>query len=158
MSTRFRKSINLGGGVRLNVSKKGVGVSAGTKGFRVSYGADGKVRRSVSIPGTGIYDVKVVGGKSKGVDDMSSASSLGFGNLTFKPFKAEPSPKNKKVTLLLCIFGGYFGLHYFYAKRYCMGILYLLTLGLFFIGWWYDIYRICRNRFFDNEQRFIRNS
>ena len=53
MGFRFRKSINLGGGVKLNVSKKGVGVSAGVKGFRVSASSKG-VRTTASLPGTGL--------------------------------------------------------------------------------------------------------
>lgn len=31
-----------------------------------------------------------------------------------------------------------------------MGILYLFTLGLFCIGWWVDIYRICVDKFIKN--------
>jgi hypothetical protein len=65
MGFRFRKSINLGGGVKLNVSKKGVGVSAGVKGLRVSVGADGKKRVTASIPGTGISYVETIGDKRK---------------------------------------------------------------------------------------------
>lgn len=54
MGFRMRKSINLGGGVRLNLSKKGVGMSVGTKGFRVTSKAGGGIRTTTSIPGTGI--------------------------------------------------------------------------------------------------------
>lgn len=54
MGFRMRKSINLGGGVRLNLSKKGVGMSVGTKGFRVTAKAGGGIRTTASIPGTGI--------------------------------------------------------------------------------------------------------
>ena len=54
MGFRFKKSINLGNGVRMNIGKKGIGFSAGVKGARISYGADGKVRTTSSIPGTGI--------------------------------------------------------------------------------------------------------
>lgn|GEM_PF-2473761 len=54
MGLRMRKSINLGGGVRLNLSKSGIGISAGVKGARVSIGPRG-IRTSVGIPGTGIY-------------------------------------------------------------------------------------------------------
>lgn len=54
MGLRLRKSINLGGGIRLNLSKSGVGVSFGVKGARVSLGPRG-IRTSVGIPGTGIY-------------------------------------------------------------------------------------------------------
>lgn len=60
MGVRFRKSINLGGGVRLNVSKKGVGVSAGGKGLRVSTGPSGS-RMTTSVPGTGLYYEKRIG-------------------------------------------------------------------------------------------------
>lgn len=53
MGLRYHKGINLGGGVRLNVSKSGLGLSAGTRGARVSVGPRG-VRKTVGIPGTGI--------------------------------------------------------------------------------------------------------
>ena len=54
MGFRFRKSVNLGGGVRLNISKSGVGYSVGGKGFRVTKKANGGTRCTVSIPNTGI--------------------------------------------------------------------------------------------------------
>lgn len=42
MGFRFRKSINPGGGVRLTAGKKGVGISASTKGLHVSHGQTAK--------------------------------------------------------------------------------------------------------------------
>lgn len=60
MGFRFRKSINLGGGVRLNLSKKGVGISGGVKGARIGVGPRG-VRTTTSIPGTGVSFVKEKG-------------------------------------------------------------------------------------------------
>lgn len=42
--------------------------------------------------------------------------------------------KNKWVALILCLFLGYFGAHKFYEGKIGMGILYLLTGGLLFIG------------------------
>lgn len=54
MGFRFHKSINLGKGFRINVSKSGIGYSWGVKGFRVSRSANGKMRKTTSIPGTGI--------------------------------------------------------------------------------------------------------
>lgn len=54
MGVRFRKSINLGGGFRINVSKSGVGYSWGTKGFRITKTAKGTTRKTYSIPRTGI--------------------------------------------------------------------------------------------------------
>lgn len=48
-------------------------------------------------------------------------------------------PKNKWVTLFLCVFLGFFGAHKFYEGKVGMGILYILTLGIFGIGWFIDI-------------------
>ena len=44
-----------------------------------------------------------------------------------------------KTELILCIAGGWLGLHQFYRKKPIMGILYLFTGGLFGIGWIVDI-------------------
>lgn len=58
MGLRYRKSINLGGGFRVNLSKNGIGYSWGVKGYRITKTADGRVRRTASIPGTGISYVE----------------------------------------------------------------------------------------------------
>lgn len=54
MGFGFRKSINLGGGVRLNFSKRGIGASVGVKGFRAGIGPSG-IRTRATLPGTGLY-------------------------------------------------------------------------------------------------------
>lgn len=53
MGFRLSKSIRLGGGARLNISRRGLGMSVGTKGFRLGTGPRG-TRTTVGIPGTGI--------------------------------------------------------------------------------------------------------
>jgi hypothetical protein len=50
-----------------------VSTSAGVPGFRVSANSKGEVRRTVSVPGTGVYDTKKVG--SAGRRSWSSESS-----------------------------------------------------------------------------------
>ncbi len=58
----WRKSKSLLGGlVRLNFTKRGIGVSVGVPGFRLSFGADGKKRRTISLPGTGLRKTEEVG-------------------------------------------------------------------------------------------------
>ena len=53
--------------------------------------------------------------------------------------------KIKWVAFLLCLFLGYIGAHKFYEGRIGMGILYLLTVGLFGIGWFIDcIILLCK--------------
>ena len=42
--------------------------------------------------------------------------------------------KNKWVAVLLCLFLGFLGAHKFYEGKIGMGVLYLLTVGLFGIG------------------------
>jgi tetratricopeptide (TPR) repeat protein len=54
MGFRVSKSIKLAPGVRMTVSKSGVGYSVGGKGMRVTRHAGGRVSRTVSLPGTGI--------------------------------------------------------------------------------------------------------
>ena len=64
MGLYFRKSVNLGGGVRLNFSKSGIGISAGVKGARISTGTRGTYA-NFSIPGTGVrYTTKISGPNS----------------------------------------------------------------------------------------------
>jgi hypothetical protein len=53
MGFRFRKSIRLAPGVRLNFGKRGMSISAGVKGASVTSGSRGTYA-NVSIPGTGI--------------------------------------------------------------------------------------------------------
>lgn len=52
------------------------------------------------------------------------------------------SEKNRLALLLLCIFLGRFGVHKFYQGKTGMGLLYLLTHGLFGIGRIADIVTI----------------
>lgn len=66
MGLRYRKSINLGGGFRVNFSKSGVGYSWGTKGYRVTKKAGGGVRKTYSIPGTGLSWVDDSNSKKRG--------------------------------------------------------------------------------------------
>lgn len=59
--------------------------------------------------------------------------------------------KSKKKALLLCIFLGYFGAHYFYLGKKKIGILYLFTMGLCGYGWIIDIFRILFGKIKDSR-------
>jgi tetratricopeptide (TPR) repeat protein len=55
MGFRLYKSVGLGKGLRLNISKTGIGVSAGIPGLRYSVHSSGRRVRTVGLPGTGLY-------------------------------------------------------------------------------------------------------
>ena len=55
MGLRFRKSISLGKGIRLNFGKSGASISVGRKGYRKTINTKGQVTTTIGIPGTGIY-------------------------------------------------------------------------------------------------------
>lgn len=54
MGMRFRKSVKLLPGVRMNVSKRSIGMSVGPRGAKVSVNSKGRVGTSAGIPGTGL--------------------------------------------------------------------------------------------------------
>ena len=84
MGFRFRKSINLGGGAKINLSKKGIGASVGTKGYRVTKKAGGGTRTTASIAGTGIsYQKDSSKAKSKSNGGVSAAAAEKKANYRF---------------------------------------------------------------------------
>lgn len=60
------------------------------------------------------------------------------------------SDKKKSTALILCIFLGIFGAHYFYVGRIGRGIVSLFTMNFFMIGWIIDIVKIATGSFRDN--------
>lgn len=50
--------------------------------------------------------------------------------------------KNKWVAFVLCLFLGLVGAHKFYEGKILMGVVYIFTAGLFFVGWIIDLIAI----------------
>lgn len=68
------------------------------------------------------------------------------------PYRAYHEPVSEYsglVALLLCFFLGYLGIHRFYVGKIATGLLYLVTGGLFGIGWLFDLVVIACGRFRD---------
>ena len=61
--------------------------------------------------------------------------------------------RNKLVTLLLCIFLGYLGIHRFYLGKTLSGIIYLCTGGFFVIGVIVDVVLILTGAMRDADGR-----
>ena len=75
MGFRFRKSFNLGKGIKINLSKSGIGYSVGTKGVRVSKTAKGTVRKTVTLPGSGLSYVTESKSENK-VNNIKNKKSI----------------------------------------------------------------------------------
>lgn len=73
MGLRFRKSVTLCKGVRLNFGKSGMSVTTGTKGFHNTYNLrTGKTTTSVGISGTGISYVTTSGNNNRRQNSTAS--------------------------------------------------------------------------------------
>ncbi len=67
-----------------------------------------------------------------------------------------PGPKNYTLTWILMTFLGIFGVHRFYLGKWLSGIIWLLTGGLFLVGYLYDFCTL--NEQIDEENRVLTGS
>jgi TM2 domain-containing membrane protein YozV len=58
---------------------------------------------------------------------------------------------------LLCIFLGGLGAHRFYVGKIGSGVIYLLSGGLFGIGWLVDLISILAGKFKDKEGNLLKS-
>ena len=109
MGLNFRKSISLGKGLKLNLSKSGPSVSFGKSGFRQSVNLKGQARTTVGIPGTGVYytktsNVKNIVGGLTGKDDSKGKKSgkkdTAAKGSSAKAAKAAPAAKQVNEELI----------------------------------------------------------
>lgn len=89
MGFRFKKSIKLAPGVRINFNKKSASVSFGGKGARYTASSTGKKTASVGLPGTGLSYVTSTGEKKKKVTPVDAP---GPGKKKAAPTTARPAP------------------------------------------------------------------
>ena len=103
MGLRFRKSIGLGHGFRINISKSGVGYSWGVRGFRVTKTSTGRIRKTYSLYGTGISYVEEYDPRKKNAQTITSvAPTLDILSADIENFQsAEHTDIIKRITSLL---------------------------------------------------------
>jgi hypothetical protein len=100
MSLRFRQSLKILPGLKLIVSKRGLGLNLGVRGAHVTMNTRGQLTRSVGIPGTGLSDVKRTNLKKRRLKNSSNyqAATEGVEGSQQIP---KPLPKPGKPRLLL---------------------------------------------------------
>lgn len=81
MGLRFRKSVKVAPGVKLNINKGSIGVSAGVRGAHVSVNSKGTKTVSASLPGTGVSYVKTFGKSKSGKSKSSKNGKSGQTNI-----------------------------------------------------------------------------
>ena len=93
MGLKFRKSVKIAPGVKININKKSVSTTFGTKGASHTVNSKGKRTTTVGIPGTGLSyssstqkkrnqnefdDVFLASSKSKKIDDSIESEDYGL--------------------------------------------------------------------------------
>jgi hypothetical protein len=86
-----------------------------------------------------------------GMQQYPGAPMMGPGG---GPMLAAPGEgKPWLITLLLCVFGGYFGAHRFYTGHYLFGAIQLFTCGGFYVWWLIDVIFILTGKYTDAQGR-----
>ena len=78
MGFKFRKSIKIAPGIKLNFNKKSTGVTFGGKGVKYTHNSKGKQTKSLGIPGTGLYYTTTTGGNTKKKSGKSTKTTNGI--------------------------------------------------------------------------------
>lgn len=79
MGLKFRKSIKIAPGVKINFNKKSIGATFGTRGAHYTINSKGKRTASVGIPGTGLsYTTSSGGGSSKKHNQTTNMSNAHY--------------------------------------------------------------------------------
>lgn len=128
MGFRFRKSIKIAPGVRVNIGKKSTSISFGGKGARYTISSTGRKTASVGIPGTGISYTATESKKKPSSKPVTVQ-------------KKTPSKMTYKVcsilALTLAVIAGLFALlMMFYSVEY--GLLFLAIAAVFYWLHWID--------------------
>lgn len=120
MGFRFRKSVKIAPGVRLNIGKKSVGISAGVKGARVSVNSSGRKTTTVGLPGTGLSYSKTekIGGR-KTTTRSASANNVQPIRPDLPP--AQPQEEKKKNGCCGCAVYAFIALLIIGALGSCIG-------------------------------------
>ncbi len=101
MGLRFRKSIKIAPGVKLNLNKNSTSVTVGTKGKHYTVNSKGTTTKTVGIPGTGLsYSTTSGSTKPKKTSKKTKESAVKKSNEK----QSKPKKKNGCLTSCLVVF------------------------------------------------------
>lgn len=89
MGLRYKRSIRICKGVKVNFGKTGASITIGTRGMHHTVHTSGKKTTSVGIPGTGLYYVSSSGGKKR--------KSSGVGKKATNSIQSRNTIQQKKI-------------------------------------------------------------
>ncbi|NNM84388.1 MAG: DUF4236 domain-containing protein [Phycisphaerales bacterium] len=153
---RLFRRVRIAPGLTLNLTKHGASLSAGVRGAHVTLGRTG-LRRTVGIPGTGIFYTSHTGLHS----GLHTAPHFAGDKAALSPATGSMG-KRALPAMMLCLLLGLLGAHRFYAGRLASGLLMLLlTLSLYgtliSVPWMLiDLSLIVCGRFTDHAGQRIR--
>ena len=105
MGFKFRKSIKIAPGVKVNLNKKSASVSIGTKGMRKTYSTTGRKTTTVGLPGTGLsYSTSSGSKKSTSAKPKRSESKMPDAEFNSAPQKKKFS--RLKIAIILWVIAG----------------------------------------------------
>lgn len=119
--TRFRRSMKIMPGVKVNFNKNSVGVTFGGKGAHYTINSSGRKTASVGIPGTGLYYTESSGGGNS----RKSSGGAAHNSISASPQKSGLEMANKKLknNTTLFIITGWLGLVALYAGNYLLFVV-----------------------------------
>ncbi|MBR3386541.1 DUF4236 domain-containing protein [Candidatus Saccharibacteria bacterium] len=167
MGWRYRRSVKVAPGVKLNFSKSGISTTLGPKGAHYTIGRKGRRTITAGTPIKGLYvsttyNKNTIKRQKRAAKEQKRLARLEKFRANYNPnrdgFKRSEwtnhLPCRKRNTVLaLCIFLGFFGVHRFYVGKEGTGLVYLITLGLLGVGWLVDIVLILLGKFKDIQGR-----
>ena len=151
MGIRFRKTKKILPGVRLNLGAKSAGITFGPRGLTHTISTTGRRTSNVGIPGSGLSFSSTNSGSSR------SSGTVGAQAASAEYYERPTSKRSRTVALLLCVFLGFFGAHRFYVGKKTTGVIWLLTAGLFGIGWLVDMFMVGFGGLYDCDGAVVRS-
>ena len=106
MGLRFRKSVKIAPGVKLNIGKKSVGVSVGGKHGGGSFNSKSGARARISAPGTGLsYSTSLSSGKKRNSKKANISSGSTYKPITNKKLSDYSKKSQNRFAVVYIVLG-----------------------------------------------------